>query len=134
MFEAGMLSDFGFWLPFGLPVEFLRGLTGSNSLFADKQNEPSRCVDKQNEPSRCVDKQNEPSRCADKQNEHSRCTDKLTNKIKSADYWQPKLTRMLKWQITVNRPKYVWVNEWQVRTFIINDRQEVWSSILCKSV
>ena len=47
MFEAGMPSDFGFWLLFGLPAEFLRGLTGANSLRADKQNEPSWCADKQ---------------------------------------------------------------------------------------
>ena len=67
--------SFGFWLPFGLPTEFFRGLTGANS----------RCADKQNELSWCADKQNELSWCADKQNKHSRCADKLTNKINSAD-------------------------------------------------
>ena len=46
MFEAGMLSDVGFWLLFGLPAEFLRGLTNVNSLSADKQNKHSRCTDK----------------------------------------------------------------------------------------
>ena len=60
---ANVRSRVGFRLPYGLPAEFLRGLTGANSL--------------------CADKQNEPSRCADKQNEHSRCADKLTSKINS---------------------------------------------------
>ena len=56
----------------------------------------------------------------------------LRNKINLADYWQPKLTRMLKWHnykstkarmVIVNRPKYVhMVSEWQVHTFIINDK------------
>ena len=42
MFEAEMFWGFGFWLPFGVPAEFLRGLIGANSLCA----EWSRCADK----------------------------------------------------------------------------------------
>ena len=81
MFEAEM-----FWgLSFGLPAEFLRGLTGTNSLSVDQQNEPNRCADK------------------------------LTNKINSADMLPIKVKgdhllaiKLTNSDVIVNQLKYIW--------------------------
>ena len=100
-----MVSGFHLAFPFGI----FRGLTGANSL----------CADKQHEPSRYADKQNEPSRRADKQNKQSPCADKPTNKINSVDlilatktYSDVEMTDNFK------STKVRMTNEWQVRTFI----------------